>query len=387
MRYRERLEVESTSWVEAGVISAEQRTGILDRVERDSVAGRAAVVLGAFAAALLAGGVSLTVAANWDVLDRLERVGIAAALTLLVQVVGAFAASRGRPRLGHALVTAGAAGATSTLALISQQYHVPVSLAVLFAAGAVVAIGIAAAMSMQWPLAVAALSIVAALVADAATAEESHLGLSSTETFAALLAVGVGLVASAGCLRGLRLARFATPLEAIGFPLVVVALVPLGLEDFLVEIDGDEGFDPGLPMAAAVLVGFLALIAAGALVLAWRAGGDARIPLATLAASGLALALMPLALRFAYDDPLRVAWAFRGFGALAAAGAVWVGLAVRRPVVVAAGVVLAASLLIARYVANLDEVGLTGIAFVVGGVVLVASTVVAERVASRRRSP
>jgi hypothetical protein len=200
-----------------------------------------------------------------------------------------------------------------------------VSIGVLMLLAAAISVAITVATRRAWPLAIAALDVVAALVFDLAEPTDKVFDM-ALGYVGLLLALGVALVATAGVLRSFGQARFALPLESVGAPLALIALAPLLAEH---PVNGDIP-ETGPDTPATVLVLLAVVVAGAALVVAIRRGGRLRLPLTALAAAGLALTLAPLTLRYAYPHPLRVATTFRAAAVAAAIAGTWLWIAGRR---------------------------------------------------------
>jgi len=119
-----RLKHEIDRWLAAGLIDAD----IARRLHAD-VAARAgggfsfASVLSAFAALLFGAAILIFVAANWEAMPRLVRVGLILLLILSGYGFGAVAALRGRRRLAEAGHLVGIAAFGGGMALVGQMYH------------------------------------------------------------------------------------------------------------------------------------------------------------------------------------------------------------------------------------------------------------------------
>lgn len=221
------------------------------------------------------------------------------------------------------LAAACASALVAGLGIADLVTAIPLSGLMLGAAG--LSVGITVVAGRAWPLAIAALDIAAALVADVAEPMDRVFDLAAGYV-GLLLAFGVALVAIAGTLRSVGHPRFALPLESVGAPLALVAVAPLMAQQ---RVHGDS-LETGLDAPASVLVLAAAVVVGAALVVAIRRGGRLRLPLAALALAGLALTLAPLTLRYAYPHPLRVATAFRAAAVAAALAALWLWIAGRR---------------------------------------------------------
>lgn len=120
------VERESRRWVDEGLIDADQRAAILDRYPESDGRGRQAAIISVLGAILVGVGAILFVAANWQEMPRLLRVGI-----LLTSMLGAQGgawylreATGKSPRVGHALYLLGSMLFGATLFLGAQLYNV-----------------------------------------------------------------------------------------------------------------------------------------------------------------------------------------------------------------------------------------------------------------------
>lgn len=119
-----RLKGEIDRWQAAGLIEAETAGRLRADVEARGGAGFSfAAVLSAFAALLFGAAILLFVAANWEDIPRLVRVGLVLLLILAGYAFGAVAALRGHPRLAEAGHIVGIAAFGGGMALVGQMYH------------------------------------------------------------------------------------------------------------------------------------------------------------------------------------------------------------------------------------------------------------------------
>jgi uncharacterized membrane protein len=110
---------------EAGLITDDQRTRIVERFGLRENSNRFLVILSVVGALLVSLGLILLVASNWDGIPRLAK--LAAGVAFLVGAHGAGAWLRGSedrwPRVGEALHFAGALLFLGNIALVGQIYH------------------------------------------------------------------------------------------------------------------------------------------------------------------------------------------------------------------------------------------------------------------------
>ena len=122
--FREWLAKESSSWTGDGLISADQRSRILDRYPAEEAAsGRMVFVLRTFGVLLFGAAVMLVVGHNWSDLSRGERLATVVAGVALLQGIGlwyTFNARRTGSVLGH---LAGCLMFGAGIALVGQTYH------------------------------------------------------------------------------------------------------------------------------------------------------------------------------------------------------------------------------------------------------------------------
>ena len=153
--FRHRLATEISAWERDGLIAAEQAQAILERyvssadstspaasdtsdrqsavtladaAERTTLVSRAVSIIGVMGALLVGLGIIIYVAANWDVIPIWARVTMLVALTTAINVAGWLLLTRfDYPRMGVALLVAGALAYGAAIHLIAQIYHVPVN--------------------------------------------------------------------------------------------------------------------------------------------------------------------------------------------------------------------------------------------------------------------
>ncbi|WP_187971119.1 DUF2157 domain-containing protein [Aquibium microcysteis] len=122
--HRARLKKEIDGWLAAGLIDAATAGRLHADVEaRAGSRFGFASVLAAFAALLFGAAILLFVAANWEAMPRLVRVGLILLLILLGYGFGAVARLRGQARLAEAGHLVGIAAFGAGMALVGQMYH------------------------------------------------------------------------------------------------------------------------------------------------------------------------------------------------------------------------------------------------------------------------
>ncbi|MFJ5369704.1 DUF2157 domain-containing protein [Bosea sp. CER48] len=137
--YRKRLEADLIRWVDGGLLSADSAGAIRRSVASESGGFGLPALLGLLGGLLIASSVAAFVAANWEDIPRLAKLGMI--LTgIVVCFIVAFRLERGgSPRGGDAAVTCGVLIFGAGLALVGQMYHLPADWpggAVLVALGA-----------------------------------------------------------------------------------------------------------------------------------------------------------------------------------------------------------------------------------------------------------
>jgi uncharacterized membrane protein len=122
--YAERVKKDIARWSSDGLIDA----GIAERLRADIEANARSgisfpTIFAMMAAALLCAAVLLFVAANWEQIPRLVRVGMLAALIVGGYVGGAVLKLRGAPAFGEGAWLVAAASFGAAIALVAQMYH------------------------------------------------------------------------------------------------------------------------------------------------------------------------------------------------------------------------------------------------------------------------
>lgn len=123
--FEERLSQESAEWVGEGLVTAAQRTALLERHPATGGGGRFVAILGAVGGGLLLAGVCLLISANWQELGDWVKIG-----ALVVLLAGSYVAgwrlkiAPGRyPRTGDAFFMLAAGLFMAGIALVSQVFH------------------------------------------------------------------------------------------------------------------------------------------------------------------------------------------------------------------------------------------------------------------------
>ncbi len=123
-RFASRLSAEAQSWVGEGLISDRQAEQILARYPaRPSWGSRPVVLFSVIGGALIAAGLALVVAHNWDALHRWAKLGGVVALTGAAYVGGLALRDRGYSRIGEGFLVIGGSLLLVGIALIAQIYN------------------------------------------------------------------------------------------------------------------------------------------------------------------------------------------------------------------------------------------------------------------------
>ncbi len=122
--YAVRVKRDIARWVERGLVAPDLAQVLADDIDahqRKSISFGA--ILAILAALLFAASLLIFVAANWEAMPRLWRVGLVFAALAAGYVGGAILKQRGHPAFAEALWLIGAAGFGGAIALIGQMYH------------------------------------------------------------------------------------------------------------------------------------------------------------------------------------------------------------------------------------------------------------------------
>lgn len=123
--HAERVKQDIERWLADGLIGRETAERLARDIEQREPARRfsLASIVALLAAVLVAAAVLVVVAANWEAVPRLARVGALFALILGGFVGGALLKQSRAPLFGDGLYLVGAAAFGAALALIGQMYH------------------------------------------------------------------------------------------------------------------------------------------------------------------------------------------------------------------------------------------------------------------------
>src|SRR6266850_2060470 len=123
-RFPARLALEVEAWVRDGLITSQQATRIAARYPPSAGwFGRPMALFSLLGAALIAAGLALVVAHNWDELHRWVKLGGLVVLMLGAHGGGLALRARGRRALGEGLLLLGGALFLLGIALVGQIYH------------------------------------------------------------------------------------------------------------------------------------------------------------------------------------------------------------------------------------------------------------------------
>ncbi|KPF41743.1 DUF2157 domain-containing protein [Rhizobium sp. G187] len=121
--YRGRLKRDLDDWAQRGLIDAPLAERLL--ADHDQRAGGFSLgsVLGMLAATLIAASILMLVAANWDAIPRLVKLGGIIAMIWIFNLGGWLARAREAKRIAAACLVLGSASFGAGIALVGQMYH------------------------------------------------------------------------------------------------------------------------------------------------------------------------------------------------------------------------------------------------------------------------
>jgi len=366
---------------DAGFISDEQRQNIVEHFKLKEDSNRFIVIISMVGAVLVAAGVVLLIAANWEEIPRGVKLGAG-----LILMLGAHAGGwwlrevkHGYPKTGEALHLLGSLLFLGNIALVGQIYHTstrPPNAFLLWWAG------IAA---LPWLLRSKAQHLLALLafgiwLGFEINQDDSLLRLSDKRQVLAYALLGLVCAGLGYVLRRSAFASFAKVTEQVGLIAFLVFAYPLTWQGFL---DGYHNAVTGsywiLPSLAAVAVALVALSAKNLeLNRQWRWTW------------GLTLAIAAGLLVGAFFAPHERVWGWHRnltpLNALAALALfvfcllqIQAGLQERSTSLVNLGVVFIALDIIAAYIGLFGTMAKTGLMFVVSGGFLIVFGVYLEK--------
>jgi len=122
--YSSRVRADIDRWAAAGLIDASTADALRRDVETSARRSLSfGSVLAMMAALLLGAAILIFIAANWEAIPRLARVGAVFLVILAGYVGGAVAKTKGHPAVGEALWIVAAAAFGGGIALVGQMYH------------------------------------------------------------------------------------------------------------------------------------------------------------------------------------------------------------------------------------------------------------------------
>jgi uncharacterized membrane protein len=121
--YRGRLERDFSLWVEKGLLPPATAAGLLEEYDSRPASFSLGNVLLVLAAVLLAAAILLIVAANWEAIPRLVRVGVILALIWAVHIGAATMLTRGAIAAAGGLLIIGTLSFGGGISLVGQMYH------------------------------------------------------------------------------------------------------------------------------------------------------------------------------------------------------------------------------------------------------------------------
>lgn len=306
--FRSKVLREIDGWRGRGLIDEAVAARLSDDVRARFKAFSFASVLGLLAAILLGAAVLTFVAANWEQVPRLARVGVIAALIATGPLFGAWLEARGHGLIGEGARLVGSAAFGGGIALVGQMYHLSgdeEAAVLVWCAGT----GVAALLMRSKALTIAAIAIAATYLAMATGVFWSVPGF--PWWYPALLAALWALALWTDSVGARRLLVLA--LLHYGFHLWIdtdIALVPMAMFVlsaglFAAAAFGDEATDRVLRLGGAA--GFLGLVGVifSLFLLHWMFS-DETIPFIIVALIGLACSIVALWTRGSDDRAVRV---------------------------------------------------------------------------------
>ena len=386
MPLRRGLERQSTDWVDAGIVSADQRRGMIDF--EANITGRArrqrlVTILAILGAALVSLGMALVVSQNWNEGGRPPKLSAGIAL-LLACYGGGYWVRHGRLKLvrtGEGILLLGTGAFLGNLALISQQYHIafnpaPVVFPVLWSAVAFALLFASRAYAF-----VAAVLLVVWLILESQRAG-SPLEAEAGAIMLLLPGAGAWLIAGAALQRGSARAQLSAPIELVGGILFAAAVYLLGFYRHL-------GIEGGLPPIPSVVFLMAPMGVVTAMLLATAGQAEARLgwlPIHDSLRPPLLLGQLTLLLVLGWTliaalvpppagaDPegLLITVVYWAGACLLAGSLAWLGLALGRESWLNAALVFLGLFIVTRYFDLVSDYARTGGLFVGAGLLCLA---------------
>lgn len=122
--YHKRLEADLTRWVGEGLVSVESASAIRRSLAREG-GFRLPGLLGLFGGLLIASSVAAFVAANWEEMPRLAKLGMILAGIVGALLIAARLDAKGSTMGANAASTCGVLIFAAGVALVGQMYHLP----------------------------------------------------------------------------------------------------------------------------------------------------------------------------------------------------------------------------------------------------------------------
>lgn len=239
MSFRDELEHCSARWVEAGLISPDQRSQILSfEAVPSAVQSRLVSIFGLLGAIFLVLGVLLVVSQNWGDIPRLPKL-ITGLLAMTLAFSVGYWVSFGRPqmiRIGSCVLLIGTGTFFANLALISQQYNIAINPSPLMLPVVLTAVLFAYLLRSQAYILLAAVSSVFWLIFESQNAGSV---LEARNGLALVLVAGSGiwLLIASEANRRMQWQLFIEPLRIVGAATLFSAIFMLGFyRHFDVEI-------------------------------------------------------------------------------------------------------------------------------------------------------
>jgi len=366
---------------EAGLISDEQKQKIVEHFKLQEESNRFLVIISFVGALLVASGIALLIAANWEEIPRGVKRAVGFALMLgahgfgwwLRGILGKY------PKSGEALHLLGSCLFLANIALVGQIYHLssrPPNAILLWWAG------IAA---LPWLLRSKAQHLLTLIAFGVwfgfeVNQEDSLIRLHDECQVLAYSLLGLVYVGFGYALRGSAFANFARVTERLGLLLFFVFVYPLTWQGFLDDYpDAVTGSYWILPAMAVVVI---ALVAFGTRKLELDRQWRWTWGLTLAATAGLVVLsfYVPHERIWGWNNNLSPVNAFAALGLFVfCLLQIQVGLQERSAFLVNVGVVFIALDIIASYIGLFGTMARTGLMFVVSGVFLLAFGVYLEK--------